>query len=98
MPTRVLHVHVSGLDSIPSGGKVKLQCQLLVDRSDGSTISDSVAPELEVKPGLLYRTSIEMNVAIADAAKAHLNTYYSIPTDGYDAVYVTGAYGLLSIL
>jgi hypothetical protein len=102
MPDRVLHVHVGGLDSIPSGhgdDQVTVTLQILVGIDGDDPLSDSLPATLTLKTLLgLYKTAIQLNVDVAEAAKAHMYSSQSIPTNGYAAVYVSGAYGLLSIL
>ncbi|HET9063684.1 MAG TPA: hypothetical protein VFO62_10385 [Candidatus Binatia bacterium] len=99
MPTRVLNVHVTGLQGAPDHESVQLALDIKVGRSDGAAITDTLNPTLDLKNALgVYRTAIEMNLEVIEAAKDHMLSSQSIPTNGYAAVYVSGAYGLLSIL
>lgn len=100
MPTiRVLNIHVANINDAPDHETVNLALSIKVGFSDTTALTDSLNQDIAQKNGLgLYRTSIEMNLAVADAVKSFLNSSYSIPTNGYAAVYVSGAYGLLNIL
>ncbi len=99
MPTtRVLHIHITGIDAAPDDDSVQPNCDINVGISDASPIGDSYSPTITLKLLGVYKTAIQMNISVADACKDFLSSSYSIPTNGYAAVYVTGAYGLLSIL
>jgi hypothetical protein len=97
--TRALHIHVSGPQTAPDHETVTVGCTIFVGFSDDDQLQDSLTPELELKTGLgIYKTEIQLNADIAAAVKAYLYSSQSIPTNGYAATYVSGAYGALTIL
>lgn len=97
--TRVLHIHVGGLGTLSGVDETVLDISFKVGLSTGSTISDSIVPELGLKVSGVYKTPIQMNQAIETAVKEFLSgSPNNIPTDGYLATYVSGSYGLLSVL
>lgn len=98
MSTRVLHIHVTGPTDAADHETVTVGCNILVGLSDASAIADSIYAEIALKTLGIYKTSAQMNLAVTDAVKAHLHTSQGIPTGGYAASYVSGAYGLLGIL
>jgi hypothetical protein len=96
---RALHVHVTGPTGAADHETVTVGVQIIVGFSDDDYLTDSFFPELELKTVLgLYKTAIQMNADVAEEVKDFLYSSYSIPTNGYAAVYVSGAYGLLNLL
>lgn len=98
---RVLHIHVTGPQVTTGSDSVTVGCNILVgiDGSPNTEITDSYAPDIALK-GLLgiYKTSIQINSDIAVAIVAFMLSSHSIPANGYAAIYVSGAYGVLNIL
>lgn len=99
MSTRVMNIHVSQINSAADHETVNLALQFRIGISDASEISDSLNQDISLKTGLgLYKTSIQLNADIAVLVKDFAYSTYSVPTNGYAATYVSGAYGLLNLL
>lgn len=95
---RVLHIHVTALGLATEETQVSTQVDVRIGIDGEESISFNLTPEITLKTLGVYKTAIQMNVAIADAVKSYAYDTYSIPTNGYVATYVSGAYGLLNVL
>ena len=98
MPTRVLSIQVAAVAALPDEDTMQLDVAYRVGISDDDPISDVTTVELSLHTLGVYKTSIGLNAAIADAVKEFVYSEHSIPTNGYAAVYVAGGFGLLSVL
>lgn len=95
---RVLHVHMVALD-LPTGStQMSVQTDIRVGIDGEDTVTTNLTPVINLKTLGIYKTAIQMNIAIMDAVKSYLCDEYSIPTNGYAQEYLSGGYNTLNIL
>lgn len=97
MSTRALNVHVTGPIAAADHETVTLAVNIVVGFDDASNLTDVMHADIPLKTLGVYKTPLEMNQDVVAAVKQHLLTFNAIPTNGYAATYVSGAYGSLTI-
>lgn len=98
MSTRVLYIHVPAVGNPNGVTSLDLAPSVIVGLDDGDPIVETPTIVINLKTLGIYKTAIQMNLALADAVKQFMLDEHSIPINGYAATYVSGAYGLLNIL
>jgi len=95
---RVLIAHVGDLKATSNDSVANGDIYIRVTNPpSGPNPLDTIATDLAV--GLkvlgLYRTPIQLNNQLVTVIKDYLNNVHSIPTNSYDAAYVSGGLGSL---
>lgn len=98
---KVLSIHVNQLQTAgwDDPSIVKVRTSITLQETDEDPINlTGVDFSLSNNTLGVYKTAIQLNADLVDAVKTYLNTYYSIPTSGYSTSYLSGGWGLLSLL
>lgn len=90
MSTRVLHVKLNQPIQATDHEHITISAQILVGFDDQSEVSDVLHASIDLKTLGIYRTALQMNLAIVDEVKDYMLDTFQIPTNGYAATYLYG--------
>lgn len=90
MSTRALHIHMESPIQAADHETITVSTKIIVGFDDQAEISDTLHADIGLKTLGLYRTALQMNVAIVEAVKDYMLATFGIATNGYAATYLYG--------